>query len=801
MSSEYIRLCPGCQTENPATGLRCGCGALLTGVDLSLPKTLHTSLPATEKPVAPASTAQTSSQKPVTNLRCSYEDCEQDNPPGSTACLYCNRALTAQPADAGTSQIQSLLRLPAELAARYQILAPLAQQGAEAELLLIQRLQDEQCFVLKLYRHGMQISAAVQERMAQIPAAHKVVELESGRSEGHHFEVLEYCTSGSLRQMMSEGRASNQLEAIIRELATAIASVHQAGLLHRDLKPENILLRATHPLDLVLTDFGISSVMDATQKLTGAARTLYYAAPESLSGVLSAKTDFWALGMIVLEIAAGRHPFAGLSEAVILHQLTTRELDLSVIKDGYLRKLLQGLLLRDPQQRWGEAEVLRWLARDPTLPAPVETQTMAGFHTPYHIGADICHTKPQLAVALSRNWTEAAGDIANGQLLAWFRDVQKDQNAVRVLIDLRSDQQLSIDVQLLILVLFLAPGIPPVWRGESIELPDILRKANAALKGDEAAASWLHQLYIHDVLEIYANAGNAASQDIVQKWQLAAKAYVQSWRDAQTLIKENSPKYIPGEYVNIDQLMYGSTRQASPSLLKVHPQLLAISYDPKWADRLRLRLEQAYTGVQAYCPWLSALGDIAGAPASMLLVMDALLPDARAAVEKQKTAQLRQVEAADEELKTARRNLDSIISDIRAACRRNLMLGDAAAELQQALDRLFTQTIQLRAAEHISPDWMEFKKRITRTERQCQRIASLLDQLSEQRTENQGWLGRDVLVAFTLAAVILPEILERSVFFLLLFGFLGLLFWRFYPVYQHAQKIQELGSSLSSISN
>jgi hypothetical protein len=156
---------------------------------------------------------------------------------------------------------------------------------------------------------------------------------------------------------------------------------------------------------------------------------------------------------------------------VILHQLATREIDLTSVSDKSWKKLLRGLLLRDPAKRWASAEILRWLANDITLPELVETSGTAGFREPFHIGADVCHTKEQLGVALARNWPLASNDLANGLLLQWFRDVQKDHNAVRILLDNRHDRQLSVDVQLLQLILYLSPGLPPVWRGDRLNCP------------------------------------------------------------------------------------------------------------------------------------------------------------------------------------------------------------------------------------------------------------------------------------------------------------------------------------------
>ena len=255
------------------------------------------------------------------------------------------------------------------------------------------------------------------------------------------------------------------------ELNGAISAAHASHLVHRDIKPDNVLVRSRVPLQLILIDFGIASILDATQRFTGAARTLMYASPESLSGVIDGKTDYWALGMVLLEAATGHHPFTGLSDAVILHHLATRNIDLQNVAEPGTRKLLKGLLLRDPQKRWGSSEVSRWLQGDVSLAEPADVAVALHFAEPYHLGDQQCHTAEQLAVALAAHWKEGVADLNNGQLLSWFSNVQKDQNTVRLLLDFQQDARLPGDVRLLQLLLHLYPALAPVWRGESAELP------------------------------------------------------------------------------------------------------------------------------------------------------------------------------------------------------------------------------------------------------------------------------------------------------------------------------------------
>lgn len=791
MSQTYIRRCPACETENAPDIMRCVCGTLLSGVDLMEKREQVEVKVEVKQAVASAA-----------DLICSYEDCEQSNPPGSELCVYCNRPLikekeaTASTTD--SSQIHSLLSLPQALRDRYKILQHLPTLGAEAELLLVEENASAIRRVAKIYRHGIYGKSEVRERLNAVPAEHRVVVLEAGVSDGHAYELMEYCELGSLRKITQGKRPDTaMLESIVRELAAAIFSVHKAGLIHRDLKPENILVRTQQPLDLILTDFGISSVLDATQRLTGTARTLPYASPESLSGVIDAKADYWALGMIMLELAQGQHPFAGLSEAVILHHLTTRELELNAVPDTYLRKLLRGLLLRDPKKRWGDEQIMRWLARDSSLPDAVETMAMGGFREPYHLGQDLCHTREQLAVALARNWHDGVRDISNAQLLAWFRDVQKDQNTVRVLLDMRQDKKLSVDVQLLRLILHLAPGIPPVWRGETIELPAILSYANRSLKGDEQASNWLNQLYNYGVLEAYADAGNKEVASIVQKWQDCCKQIQQSWKEAFGLMKDYASKHLPGEYVNIDKLIYGmeDTSDSAP-LHKLHARVLALAYDERWAERLRKRLVIAYAGLKAYCPWLSALGEIEQMPAASLLVLEALLPEAQKAVERQQKAEAWQRSSDQDAAVAMKQEVLRTIKALRVAATDSLLPASAAEDLRKALDDYYEIQEKLRASASTEVPWQDAKKAALRVEHIAAKISRLLDKLQARRTENQGWAGQEMQIFVAIAIIVVPVFFRGGNFYWILLLALAVAAWRFLPNFLTMRKIRELGEQL-----
>lgn len=787
MSTDYIRRCPTCDAENAPQVMRCVCGALLAGVDLigKSPALAETSAP-----------IEVAIAKTVADAICSYEDCAQPNPPGSGTCLYCNRPIASSTALTTAAQSQSLLSLPQALKDRYRILKPLPVQGAEAELLLVEAHAGGPSRVAKIYRHGIQPRQDVQQRIARIDTQHRVEVLEAGISEGHAYELMEFCVHGSLREQMRAGPLSaDLLLVLVRELAGAIVEVHAAGLLHRDLKPENILVRTVEPLDLVLTDFGISSVLDATQRFTGTARTLPYASPESLSGVIDGKADYWAIGMIILEGALGKHPFAGLSEAVILHHLTTRSIDLSGIGDRSLRKLLRGLLVRDPKARWGDDEIRRWLARDASLAEPAEHGVASSFAEPYHLGKEVCHTMEQLAVALAGNWRDGIADMANGLLLSWFRDVQKDQNAVRLLLELRQDSRLSFDLQLLKLILHLAPGIPPVWRGETIELPSILARANLALKGDEEAERWLNLLYQNRVLEAYAKAGNREAADIVQRWHLACDQFEQAWDAGLALIKAKAPARGPGEYANYDLLVYGNSDPHPPSIAAMHPRLLAISYDARWSERLRQRLSAELAGLIVYCPWLADLGTPDTMDAASLLVLESLLPESKKVVERQIKANQRLRESEADECVELKAQLSAAAASIRGAGD-SMLMPNACIELKTSIDRYLDLIARIRASGRADLPWQELRKAATRTEARANQLRLLADTLAAHRAENAGWLSPQVLGFFAMAMILLPMFFGLKIDILLMTLVAALAVWRLVPDFSMMRRIRELAESL-----
>ncbi len=144
---------------------------------------------------------------------------------------------------------------------------------------------------------------------------------------GVRFLTLEYVEGENLaRLVLPGGLPLAKLIGIACALADALAAAHEKGIVHRDLKPANVMVTASGRVKVL--DFGIAKLLapggtqptDPVRTLnavpvtgTGAVLgTVPYMAPEQLGGApVDARTDLFALGIVLYELATGRHPFAG----------------------------------------------------------------------------------------------------------------------------------------------------------------------------------------------------------------------------------------------------------------------------------------------------------------------------------------------------------------------------------------------------------------------------------------------------------------------------------------------------------
>ena len=201
-----------------------------------------------------------------------------------------------------------------------------------------------------------------------------------------HFMVLELVEGESLAQRLTKGPLP--LPDVLRfgvQVAQALDAAHRAGIVHRDLKPGNVMLTRG---GAKLLDFGLAAarpgddhaVLPAQSSLTEAkplteqgtiVGTFQYMAPEQLEGQPSdARTDIFALGAVLYEMATGRRAFEGKTRTSLIAAIvSTQPPSISSIQgmsppalDHVVRKCLE----KDPEDRWQSARdvaaELQWIA-------------------------------------------------------------------------------------------------------------------------------------------------------------------------------------------------------------------------------------------------------------------------------------------------------------------------------------------------------------------------------------------------------------------------------------------------------
>jgi serine/threonine protein kinase len=205
-----------------------------------------------------------------------------------------------------------------------------------------------------------------------------VIKMLKPREKSRMYMAMEYVDGRSLRALMQEQRGlpPDRALEIARQVTEALVYLHAHGVVHRDIKPENILLLGEHGLKIL--DFGIAMDQSA-RRLTwaGLSTTLGtpdYMAPEQVGGRRGdARTDVYAVGMLLYEMLTGNLPYSNPNPQALMRAKTSEDPKppsyyLPAI-DPALESIILKAIARAPRDRHDTAEELLADLRDPAAAA------------------------------------------------------------------------------------------------------------------------------------------------------------------------------------------------------------------------------------------------------------------------------------------------------------------------------------------------------------------------------------------------------------------------------------------------
>jgi eukaryotic-like serine/threonine-protein kinase len=278
----------------------------------------------------------------------------------------------------------------------------------------------ERTVAVKVLPQHLSSSAEVRQRfereaktISQLSHSHICALYDVGRDGETEYLVMEYLEGETLAERLARGALPlTQSMRIGVEIADALDKAHRQGIVHRDLKPGNVMLTKT---GVKLLDFGLAKSFERALDARGSEQTaaehhpmarnsltalptvggnpnltqegtilgtFQYMAPEQLEGrEADGRTDIFALGCVLYEMATGRKAFAGSSQASLISSIMKEEpAPISAVlptSPPALDRVIRKAIAKDPEERWQSAgdlgSELKWIAEGGSasgIPAP-----------------------------------------------------------------------------------------------------------------------------------------------------------------------------------------------------------------------------------------------------------------------------------------------------------------------------------------------------------------------------------------------------------------------------------------------
>jgi serine/threonine protein kinase/class 3 adenylate cyclase len=259
---------------------------------------------------------------------------------------------------------------PPNIPSRYEVLSQVGKGGMG----IVHKVRDRETneiIALKILKPEIAGDPAMQENLRrEVCLARKVTHKnicrihEFNRSNGAAFISMEFVTGESLLAMLHRSGPFSWNEAVhsALQICAGLREAHIQGIVHRDLKPANIMVDLAGSVKVM--DFGIARLFQGTGQMTGTmVGTPAYMAPEQLElKRVDARTDVYALGLLLYEMVTGVQPFVGETPIAValkhLREYPKRPREVMPTIPAYAEGVILKCLQKDPAKRFQSVDEL-----------------------------------------------------------------------------------------------------------------------------------------------------------------------------------------------------------------------------------------------------------------------------------------------------------------------------------------------------------------------------------------------------------------------------------------------------------
>jgi hypothetical protein len=332
--------------------------------------------------------------------------------------------------------------------------------------------------LLTYYCPDNQPDLSVYEALNRMPKEYAPELLAHGEWNGRRYEVIDLVSVLNLLDLMLDPIDLETIRQIVKSMGRILSSLSENGLRHGNLRPENILITNRDSFGFLLTGFQYSSLSTFELDIVTQPISARYTAPEVIAGGVSVASDWWSLGMTLLQLLTKGQCFDGTNEKAFRIHVVTRGVSIPKGIDPSISLLLRGLLARDPDQRWQWEKVQKWLGGEDDAPSDIESEeSSSGPALEFKGRSYVCPKAYALAAAEASNWEEAKDLFMRGVVATWLEDRKTTPKIITGVRVAASIDVIPSDFRHALALMWMNSNLPLTYQGEIVTSSWLLQNA------------------------------------------------------------------------------------------------------------------------------------------------------------------------------------------------------------------------------------------------------------------------------------------------------------------------------------